>query len=357
MNLRNTLATSAAAIALTAAGTAQAEGTYLSVFGGLSTFDDELNLQTSTFNPGIVIPMHYVGTALLGKTALTTKITTPISTTWNVGFKTIVGARSQSTAIYHSSYFSIEDDFDSGFVVGAALGTSLSEGWRGELELAYRAADVSGGTTGSRRINGTIVQNIYFPSVTVGVNLYAVLNTASTSVTFFKGSSAINGPITSATKTTTIKVSTIPLGPTNGPTVYLPNASTTQVAVASGGDVAVWSLMANIWYDFDFMGLNPDGVQTFVGGGVGIADLDLEYNATAGTYFGGTLGYSIDDSAMGFAYQLGAGIGFELGDGMMLSAQYRWFGTSDIDVGGNDIRVESHNAIISLSVPLGNIIP
>jgi len=360
MNLRDVLTASAATVALLGASGAQAEGTYLSLFGGLSTFDDEVNMQTSVFNPGITIPGHYNGTAVLAaSTPITFALTTPIVTTRTIGYlKTLVGVRYDSTQIYHSSYWNLEDDFDNGFVVGAALGTSFSDGFRGELELSYRASDVDSGGRVSRRINGTIRQNIYFPTVTADVYRYLIFNTFLTTFVPYTGTFASGLPVSSGSASLTLKVATgVNIGSINGPTIYLPNASTAQGTFTSSGEVQVWSLMANVWYDFDFMGMNPEGITTFVGGGIGVADLSLELDATMGTYFGGTRGYSIDDSSMGFAYQMGAGIGFELGEGMMLSAQYRWFGTSDVDVGNTDMRVESHNAIISLSVPLGNLMP
>ena len=107
--------------------------------------------------------------------------------------------------------------------------------------------------------------------------------------------------------------------------------------------------MANLWYDFDL----GNNFFTTIGGGLGAANLNLEYNAAMPTYFGGTALYSLDDSGWGFAYQLGAGLGYDLGGGMTLSAQYRYFATTDIDVGQTDLAVQSHNVIVGLNIPLG----
>jgi len=354
MNLRNTLATSAAAAALLAGSTAQAGDYYVSLFGGLSTFDDEIPFALSTYNSGITIPRHYVGRSTIKASDIYFTLKTPTSsstlTKRTIGYFSIKANRSDSTMIHHQSYFSLEDDFDSGFVVGAAFGAEIAEGWRTELELAYRGADVSSGGVVNRRFNGTITQNVYFPTATNYI--YRYFYTASSVPQLYTAGSL---PVGTVTGTGTLLALTSSVGPINGPTIQLPNAGSTAGNFSSSGDAQVWSLMANLWYDFNFMGLNPEGFHTFVGGGIGVANIDLEYEASAGTYFGGTIGYSLDDSAMGFAYQIGGGVGFELGGGMMLSAQYRWFGTSDVDLGNTDLRVESHNALIGLQIPLGNL--
>jgi len=389
MNLRNTLTTSVAAIALMAGSSAQAGDYYFSVFGGISTFDDEIPFEASTSNSAFLgsayvsrvtlaggpIPPFSFSTTLLYLTGFTTPTGTvplfsavPFSTVRNLGYYKVIGSRFDAFSQVQDSDFRWEDDFDSGFVIGAALGQDFGSNWRGELELAYRRADVSGGGNFSRRIDGTLYQEISFPYATnyiyVGYNagnggLYTTGGFAS-GTNLAVGPYTIGGtltglPVSTGSATTFVKAATIPgYGPIPYKTIAFPVNGTTAGNFSSDGDVQVWSLMANLWYDFDFMGLNPDGVRTFFGGGVGVAQLDLEYNASMGTYFGGTIGYGLDDSGMGFAYQLGAGIGFDMGNGMMLSAQYRWFGTSDIDVGATDLRVESHNALIGLSVPFGN---
>jgi len=412
MNLRSTLATSAAAVALLAGGTAQAAGDfYVSIFGGYSTFDDEIEFAQSTSNslalPGQPIPGG--PTTLVATTTLpgyTVKLATTIPRQVSVGkgsgalgpygtstiayvkyatsrtfinYK-VMGSRVDYISFNHQSYFQWDSDFDNGFVVGAALGSELVDGWRGELEVAYRSAGVGNGKN-SGRINGNLVQDIRFPSPTLYLlraynaaysafgGVYTPL-TIATGVTLLTSqgppvSTYLTGkiftatllPVSNTTATKLVTFSKKALSSINGPTVTLPNAATFGGNVASSGDAQVWSIMANIWHDFDFMGLNPDGVVTFAGGGIGVASLDLEYNASAGTYFGGTIGYGLDDSGVGIAYQLGAGIGFDLGGGSMLTAQYRWFGTSDIDVGNTDLRVESHNALVSFSVPIGALIP
>jgi len=393
MNLRNTLTASAAAVALMAGSSAQAGDYYFSLFGGISTFDDEIEFQQSQSN-SLNLGSHYVSRVTLAggplpaftlKTVvptltfiytytgytgpyssiavgtLTPTVTfVPFSTTRNVGNYKIVGSRFDATSLAHNSNFNWQDDFGTGFVVGAAFGAEITEGWRAELELAYRKADVDSGGRYAGDINGKIYQNISFPYATNYVyRAYNYFNGGLYTVTgaFTNTFVTITGlPVSTGTASTSVLAAVIPgYGPIPYASLTFPNAATFGGNFSSDGEAQVWSLMANLWYDFDFMGLNPDGINTFFGGGVGVAQLDLEYNASMGTYFGGTIGYGLDDSGIGFAYQLGAGIGFDMGNGMMLSAQYRWFGTSDIDLGATDMRVESHNALIGLQIPLGNL--
>jgi len=331
MNLRNTLATSAAAAALMAGATAAHAGDYyVSLFGGLSTFDDEIPFAQSTYNSGF----QKSGTPFSGIIG-----GGPVGT-YTVHYTRL--ALHTTSYLFGTSKFQWEDDFDSGWVVGAAFGAQLSSGFSAELELAYRAADVSGG---ARIVNDFDGRNGYSGTGTLYIYDYNFIAGSVTNVHY----SGI--PFTG----------TFPPYPTYTSGNYfpfdynLPLNSTVVGNASTDGDANVWSLMANLWYDFNFMGLNPEGFHTFVGGGIGVAQIDLEYNASANTLLGGTIGYSLDDSAMGFAYQLGGGVGFDLGGGMMLSAQYRWFGTSDVDLGNTDLRVESHNAMIGLQIPLGNL--
>ncbi len=338
MKLRSVLTASAAVIALSAGSTAQAANYYLSVFGGISTFDDEIVLHdsgsVSLLSATNVFTGPVAGGTLGGLTGLFTY------------FYTINLHLTTASFFYGTSNFSWEDDFDTGFVVGAAIGRDLVSGFRGELELAYRQADVSGGASAANNFDGRS-----------GVRGYG-----GATYNVFKYTYA--GPGTSTV--TSVPIGLFTLGSTTFMTTYgqpfpfsynLPAYSNFDTAVASSGDLSVWSLMANVWLDFDLFGMNPDSVTTFAGGGIGIAQLELEYKADFKNIFGMPMSYSIDDSAQVFAYQLGAGIGFDLGGGVVLSAQYRWFGTSDADLGNTDMRMESHNAIIGLTVPLAMLTP
>ena len=194
--------------------------------------------------------------------------------------------------------------FENGWVVGAAMGVRVDQNFRVEAELAYRNFAVEDSFRGDVDLGrfSTLVK-------------YSKLSTITG---FYVGNTNVRG--------------------------------------VSDGDLTIWSMMANVWYDFD-MGDSP--IVPFVGAGLGVASLGLDYSAAGnGTY---TTAYSAtnvfsatartDDSSWAFAYQFGAGVGYDFGGGL-LTAQYRYFGTRDADVGFTDIGVESHNFMIGASFPL-----
>jgi len=84
-------------------------------------------------------------------------------------------------------------------------------------------------------------------------------------------------------------------------------------------DVSYLSLMANAYYDFDA----GSGVTPYVMAGAGIAEADESWTS---------------DNDTGFAWQVGAGLGFPIGGGTTLDLGYRYFRPDD-----EDTEVELHN--------------
>jgi len=108
MEFKNVLLVSSAALALTAASTAQA-GDYFTVFGG------------ATFQSDVDAHKTFTGTN--------------------------AGLTSSGFVYYHTAYYASVDfsaELDSGFVLGAAYGRDFNRFWRMELELAYRENQVQG---------------------------------------------------------------------------------------------------------------------------------------------------------------------------------------------------------------------
>ncbi len=287
MKLKTALASGAAALALVASQSASAEGYYLGVFGGWATFGDELN-----FN---------LGTSFTGKTT---------QTTTSAGFTTYLYA--SIVGAYGAGW---SDDFDNGWVIGAALGYDFGGGWRGEIEAAFRSFDIDNGAKVNFAYTGTLYT--YSRAVPTGVGT-----------------------------TTTSPVAT-----------YSTSISTNLNAI-SDGDVAVWSFMGNLWYDFD---LGDSPIVPFIGGGVGMAQLDVSYRinvaipiVTLPSYstFSTTISYGAQGDDWVFAYQFGAGLGYQFDGGGMLSAQYRYFGTGEADIGTSSLKAESHNFLVGLNFPL-----
>lgn len=110
--------------------------------------------------------------------------------------------------------------------------------------------------------------------------------------------------------------------------------------------------MTNLWYDFDLSDQTP--VTPFVGVGIGAAHLDADHSVHVEfPSFTATSHTSADDWV--FVWQAGAGLGYEFGNGMIISAQCRYFATGDADIGGGqDVSVNAHEALIGLNIPLGN---
>lgn len=94
--------------------------------------------------------------------------------------------------------------------------------------------------------------------------------------------------------------------------------------IPTGGDLGATSLMANIWYEFD----TGTALHPFIGGGLGAAIVDVDDFT-----FGAAALRS--DSQTAFAYQVGAGLAYDLSDNVTLTAEYRFFVAEDVDV--NDV--------------------
>jgi len=132
--------------------------------------------------------------------------------------------------------------------------------------------------------------------------------------------------------------STNSTGATSDFTGASPVTTNSQITIdGDSGHVSAVSLLANVWYEFN---LANEQWKPYIGGGIGIAWLDMHGLANTGrtTSFTGTtktktstgnLGFHGTDS--GFAWQLGAGIGYEFAPGKQITLDYRWFNVTDLD--------------------------
>ncbi|MGH6874292.1 MAG: outer membrane protein [Aestuariivirgaceae bacterium] len=127
--------------------------------------------------------------------------------------------------------------------------------------------------------------------------------------------------------------------------------SGSPTTLSQEGEVDALFVLANLWVDV------PVGevIRPYIGGGVGIGRLDVDINTTGG---GDSI---IDDSDWGFAYQLGAGIAFDVTPNMVIDVGYRFkainaelkveddyfFSSTDTDA---DYR--SHNVLLGLRFEL-----
>jgi opacity protein-like surface antigen len=127
-------------------------------------------------------------------------------------------------------------------------------------------------------------------------------------------------------------------------TFETPNLSTGAI----DGDHSTFSVMANVWYDFTLAGVSP-----YIGGGIGWAETEVDGNLTGGPAGDGPFDFS--DS--GFAWQLGAGINFDISPNVKLGVGYRYFEGPDVTVGSlnpansarADIDNRNHTALVNLT--------
>ncbi len=116
------------------------------------------------------------------------------------------------------------------------------------------------------------------------------------------------------------------------------------------GDITALAGMANVYFDF-----RPGkSWRPYFGGGIGVANLDLEFDSIAGIPF------SFSDSDAVFAYQAMAGVEYKITPRLSLGAEYRYFATTDPEFddtvfdGEVDVPVtleseyHSHNVLVRL---------
>lgn len=124
---------------------------------------------------------------------------------------------------------------------------------------------------------------------------------------------------------------------------YRSNDNDQLAGVDLGGDVTAITLMANGYYDFD---VGMPAVHPFVGGGVGLAKIDIDASA---------FGVSIanDDDTV-FAYQAVAGVAYDVTPTMAATLRYAYFATADPtfdDASGApfDAEYDSHSIMVGLA--------
>ena len=115
-----------------------------------------------------------------------------------------------------------------------------------------------------------------------------------------------------------------------------------------GGDASALSFMLNGLLDFG----DDDGLQGYVGGGIGVAR--TSYEVTPFANFSST----VDDSDSGLAYQALAGIRAPLTDSIDVGLRYRFFRATEVelvDLGGNTLEDDftSHSLMGTLEFNFG----
>ncbi len=101
-----------------------------------------------------------------------------------------------------------------------------------------------------------------------------------------------------------------------GELTYRSNDVDTIGGVGTTADISSTSLMLNALYDFN----SESGFTPYIGGGIGVSDVDFEIGTNT---FGDTV----------VAMQFIGGVMFDLSPGLVMSVDYRLFGTEDLALG------------------------
>ena len=129
---------------------------------------------------------------------------------------------------------------------------------------------------------------------------------------------------------------------TSGTSTALRSAGTYEL----DGDANALSFMVNGLLDFG----DDDGIQGFIGGGVGVARVDVQAVLAAPAF--------LDDSDTGFAWQALAGVRAPLSDNWDVGVKYRFFNADKVSLVDRlgravDTRFRSHSVMASLVYNFG----
>lgn len=92
------------------------------------------------------------------------------------------------------------------------------------------------------------------------------------------------------------------------------------------GHIEAVYLLGNLWYDIQ----TDSGFTPYLGGGAGIGWADAD------THFYDNAPFGYGDGEAGFAFQLGAGVKFDITENIGFDVGYRFKGILDVDFDDND---------------------
>lgn len=226
----------------------------------------------------------------------------------------------------------IEAEFDSGFGINGSLGYKFPNNLRLEGQVSYGRNEVGDvNLPGIPAAFGTpvIAPLIITPGTTITAGTVIGGVTAPISVNI--GGIALN-PGTPPTLAQDFNIAgfTVPAGtpipatiPTTGGTTTTPviRPDIPATTVNASGSISTLSGLVNLYYDFD----SQSNWQPYIGGGIGVS-LFSAYDLNI-TYPGTTFTAAVDDSTLGFVYQLMAGIGYYFNPRTAITVGYRYFDT------------------------------
>ena len=113
---------------------------------------------------------------------------------------------------------------------------------------------------------------------------------------------------------------------------------------AVDGDLSALTVMGNVYYDFNLGGAGSrwSGLTPFVGGGIGTAFM----NAVVDSLGGSPVGSDEDDTV--FAWQVMAGLAYDVSPDIAATVSYTYFATSDAEFDGVGFEYASHNILAGI---------
>jgi len=110
------------------------------------------------------------------------------------------------------------------------------------------------------------------------------------------------------------------------------------------GSASATYLLGNLWFDID----TGSGFTPYIGGGLGGGYVNA-------TVTDSEIGYAVDMSGWGWAYQVGAGVKFDVADSVALDLGYRFKSVVDAELEGNGddavANISSH--VLQVGVTVG----
>lgn len=108
------------------------------------------------------------------------------------------------------------------------------------------------------------------------------------------------------------------------------------------GDIWSLAVLFNLYHDFK----NASRFTPFVTGGIGVARIEMSSIRDTDRDF-----VISGDSDTVFAYQVGAGVGYEAYDNIFFDLKYRYYSMHDPKFNGVEFDYRSHNFYLGLRVP------
>lgn len=113
------------------------------------------------------------------------------------------------------------------------------------------------------------------------------------------------------------------------------------IGAKANGDVKLFNFLANVFYDFT----NRSLVTPYLVGGIGVSSIALDNVTVLGTLVA-------DDTTTAFAYQVGAGLAFNMSELIDLTLDYRLMGTSDPEF-QDDTGAKFNSEILTHNIGVG----